>query len=87
MLTPYHSILAKYRPYITTDLLQAKKGCRKCKGRGHEGFNLTTKTHVPCRCVMVDMDKLLEVMKTAAAKIETNIPSLMEQPGPEHESV
>jgi hypothetical protein len=79
-LVRYKNVTAQYRPWITTDMLMAKQGCSKCFGRGHRGMNLKTGNHVPCNCVMVDMDKLKSVVdEKAKVLFDTNIPSLAEQ--------
>ena len=80
--TPYHSIQAQYRHLISTDMMQAKQGCRRCHGRGHVGYNPKRQVHIPCGCVVVDMDKLAAALNKVAVEnksrlVETNIPSLL----------
>ena len=49
-LTPFQMIkaIAKQNNHIIKD---PKIGCKKCYGRGYEGFDSKTKMPIPCRCL------------------------------------
>lgn len=57
-----------YRPFITQEMVMAKKGCEKCFGRGHRGFNRNDGKPVPCTCLVIDYDKLLAAVAAAQVK-------------------
>ena len=85
-LIPLHAVKPEYKRLLSTDMMQARAGCRRCHGRGHVGFNLKRNVHIPCGCVVVDMDMLAEALNKVAIenkdslKVETNIDGLIDQP-------
>lgn len=82
-LVPYHKVNPEHKRFINTDVLMAKQGCRRCKGRGHVGYNPKRQRHIPCSCVMVDVDKLAVILNEKMKTFDTNIPSLNKADGSE----
>ena len=49
-ITPFQTIkmLAKE---MKTEIKEPLKNCKKCYGRGYEGFDFKTRAPIPCRCI------------------------------------
>ena len=71
---PYHKVQPEHRKHISNEMMQAKVGCKHCKGRGHNGVNVKTGLHVPCRCVLVNVDMLAELMTEKFRELEKDQP-------------
>ena len=89
----YYKTKQEYRHLFTLEMMKAKVGCRKCKGRGHVGKNLKTGFNIPCDCILVDMDMLAEALNKVAIDnkeklvIDTNIDALLTNDQPHTEAI